>query len=77
MPALQQALLTTSALSAILSISLTIYLLALKFVAWDLVPTSALPHITWWRHHARPCLWSTLALSTAALTATLVLRLYS
>jgi hypothetical protein len=71
---LTQTLLSTAALSAILSASLTIYLLALKLVAWDLVPISALPHITWWRRHLRPCLYTTLIITTTAATAAALLR---
>jgi hypothetical protein len=70
---LEQSLIATAALAAIMSVSLTIYLLALKLVAWDLVPNSALPHITWWRRHARTCLLASLAITVTALAAMLLL----
>lgn len=70
---LEQALIGTAALSAIVSAALTIYLVALRFVAWDLVPASALPHVDWWRRHARPCLWVGLAITATALAGTLLL----
>jgi hypothetical protein len=72
---LEQALIGTAALSAIVSVALVIYLVALRFVAWDLVPASALPHVEWWRRHARPCLWAGLAITAAALAGMLFLRI--
>jgi hypothetical protein len=64
----------TALLGALWSASLTIYLFALRFIAWDLVPASALPHIHWWQRHARPILWATLTLTTAALLGLVILR---
>jgi hypothetical protein len=75
MTAHEQALLATATLSAIVSVSLMLYLVALRFVAWDLVPASALNHINWWRRHARPCLWTTLTITAAALATMVLVRL--
>lgn len=70
---LEQALLTTAALGAVLSVSLTIYLLALRLIAWDPVPAAALPHIDWWRRHLRPCLYTALVLTVLPVIVTLLL----
>jgi len=72
---LEQALIGIAALGATLAVSLTIYLGCLRFVAWDLVPASALPHVQWWRRHARPVRLITLGTSAIALLTWLIIRL--
>ena len=64
----------TALIGALSSASLALYLVALRFVAWDLVPASALAHIHWWQRHARLFLWIALTLTTAALLGLLILR---
>ena len=72
---LEQALLSTAGLSATVSVSLAVYLIALRFVAWDLVPAATLPRLTWWRRHIRPCLYTTLTITATASAAVALLRL--
>jgi hypothetical protein len=66
-------LIRIAALSAVWSAGLAIYLVALRFVAWDLVPASSLPHVHWWRRHARPFLCAGLIITAGALIALLFL----
>ena len=69
---IEHVLLRIAAFGAVWSVSLTIYLVALRFVVWDLVPASSLPHVRWWQRHARPLLWTGLTITAGALTGLLL-----
>ena len=74
MSALEHILIRAAILGAASSVSLAIYLVCLRFVVWDLVPASSLPHIQWWQRHARPFLRTALAVTVIALAALVILR---
>jgi hypothetical protein len=64
---LRHVLLRAAALASVSAASLAVYLVALRFVAWDLVPAAALPHARWWQRHARQCLLGCLVIAVLAL----------
>lgn len=72
---IEQVLLRTVAFTAFGSAALAVYLVALRFVAWDLVPTSALAHINWWKRHVRPFLQTSLLITAGALAGLLILAI--
>jgi hypothetical protein len=74
MTVVEHVLLRAAALGATLSGSLAIYLVCLRFLAWDLVPAASLPHIRWWQRHARPFLVVALTVTVFALVALVILR---
>ncbi len=48
--------------------SMSVYLLAVRWVSWDLVPVAALARIRWWHRHAP----AVLVLSVLVVVAGLV-----
>lgn len=56
------------------SVALAVHLVALRWVALDLVPTTARPRVLWWRRHTRPMLVAVAVSTGCALAALLLLR---
>jgi hypothetical protein len=72
---LHHILLRAVAVAAISAASLTIYLVALRFVVWDLVPAAAVSHARWWQRHAPSFLRTSLVITVAALVGLGVLSI--
>ncbi len=72
---IEHVLLRTALFAAFGSAAMVVYLVALRFVAWDLVPASALSHVHWWKRHARPFLLTSLMITAGALSGLVVLAM--
>jgi hypothetical protein len=72
---IEHILLRTAAFAAFGSAAMAVYLVALRFVAWDLVPASAMPHVQWWKRHARAFLLTSLVITAGALSGLVVLAI--
>ena len=71
---LEQTLIRAVAVGAVSSAALTIYLVCLRFVAWDLVPATCLAQAQWWQRHARPFLVVALVITGLSLVELLIVR---
>lgn len=45
--------------------AMAVYLLAVRVISWDLVPTSAVPRVLWWRRRAPAVLVLSLVVAAA------------
>ncbi|MGQ0841621.1 hypothetical protein [Actinokineospora sp.] len=54
-------------------VAMTVYLVAVRFVDWELIPRSALRRARWWQRHAHTVLWASLVV-TAVTLSTVVIR---
>jgi len=70
----RHVLLRAAALASVSAASLAVYLVALRFVAWDLVPAAALPHARWWQRHARQFLLACVLITALALGGLLLIH---
>lgn len=60
-------------LGALGTVAMAMYLLAVRFVDWDMVPRSALRRVHWWQRHAHVVLLASLVVTAGAL-ASIALR---
>jgi hypothetical protein len=51
--------------------SMSVYLLAVRWVSWDLVPVAALARIRWWHRHAPALLVISVLVALTGLVVTL------
>ena len=71
---MEQVLARVASFGAVGSAALAVQLVALRFVALDLVPNTARVRVIWWQRHVRPMLLTVLGGTACALAALLVLR---
>ena len=72
---IEDVLLGTAAFAAIGAAGLGMYLVALRFVVWDLVPSSAVAHCRWWQRYAPAFLLASLVIAAVALAGLALLTI--
>ena len=72
---IEEVLRGTAAFAAIGAAGLVMYLVALRFVAWELVPSSAVAQCRWWQRHAPAFLLASLVIAAGALAGLVLLAI--